>query len=217
MVDVAETMDATPLERQIDRGLADLSLTLAPAQRRQLGQYLLLLHKWNQAYNLTAVRQLEAMVPRHLLDSLAVLPFVTEGPLLDIGSGAGLPGIPIAIALPRLSVTLLDANAKKARFLRQAVLELGLANVSVVQTRVEQYRSERPFAMISSRAFAALPDMVAGSRHLLADGGRWLALKGQVPQAEIAALGPGYRVQVEPLAVPGEPAGARHLLLIEPV
>jgi len=174
--------------------------------------YLAELEKWNTAYSLTAVRQPEEMVTRHLLDSLVMLPWI-QGPLLDVGSGAGLPGIPLAIADPSLAVTVLDSNGKKARFLRHAVRTLKLANVTVVESRVEDYEVERPFAAITSRAFAALHDFVIGSGHLLAPGGRWLAMKGKLDHQETRHLPAGVGiVDIKPLTVPGL-AEARHLVI----
>jgi 16S rRNA (guanine527-N7)-methyltransferase len=204
---------AVALQERLAAGLTALGLAIDSRTQELLLEYLALLAKWNRAYNLTAVRDPHAMVSRHLLDSLAILPWVGHGPLLDLGSGAGLPGIPLAIARPGLRITMLDANAKKARFLRQAVAELGLRGVEVVQGRAEAFQPAQPYLTIVSRAFAALPEMVACSRHLLAQGGSWLAMKGRVPREEIAQLGLAYRTEIHPLEVPQEP-GERHLLVI---
>lgn len=207
----------TPTERntlhaQLHDGVAALGLTLpADAPARLLG-YLALLQHWNAAYNLTAVRDPAQMVTRHLLDSLAIAPFVQGDTLADLGSGAGLPGIPLAIAAPQRSVTLVDTNGKKARFLREAVRELGLDNVRVAQQRVEDVAGR--FDCITARAFASLADMLAWGGHLLADGGRWLAMKGRYPEDELAALPPGFRLQAaHRLRVPGLDA-ERHLLVL---
>lgn len=188
-------------------------LGLDGACRERLLAYLDLLSKWNRTYNLTAVRDPNVMVRRQLLDSLSILPWVDRGPVVDVGTGAGLPGIPLAIARPDLDFTLLDTNGKKTRFVQQAVNELGLANVEVVKSRVESLRPRAPFARITARAFATLADIVAGSAHLLADDGCWLAMKGAAPHAEIRDLPPGFDAAIEELRVPGE-IGARHLVII---
>ena len=164
--------------------------------------YLDLLAKWNRTYNLTAVRDPEDMVSRHLLDSLAVLPFVHGKNLADLGSGAGLPGIPLAIARPDLAVTLVESNGKKARFLREAIRSLPLTNVIVAQARVQD--TSGTFDTITARAFASLPDMLAWAGHLLAPNGRWLALKGRADPAELGAIPDDFRVvAVHELRVPG--------------
>lgn len=179
-----------------------MHLELAADAPARLLAYLELLAKWNRAYNLTAVRDPAEMVARHLLDSLAVLPFVHGPPLADIGSGAGLPGIPLAIAQPDLAVTLVESNGKKARFLREAVRTLPLPNVTVRETRVQD--AVGPFATVTARAFASLADMLAGGGHLLARDGRWLAMKGRIDRDEIAAVPGGFHVvAVHRLAVPG--------------
>nr|WP_242513262.1 16S rRNA (guanine(527)-N(7))-methyltransferase RsmG [Halochromatium salexigens] len=156
--------------------------------RDQLVQYVQLLARWNRAYNLTAVRDPREQVARHLLDSLAVLPWVGRGPVLDLGTGAGLPGIPLAIARPELAFTLLDSNGKKTRFVRQAVLELGLDQVEVIQSRLETYRPARKFATIVARALASLPDLYRGAQNMASDDARLLALKGRLAQDELNSL-----------------------------
>jgi 16S rRNA (guanine527-N7)-methyltransferase len=173
----------------------------ADAQAKLLA-YLDLLARWNRTYNLTAVRDPDDMVSRHLLDSLAVLPFVHGRSLADLGSGAGLPGIPLAIARPEIAVTLVESNGKKARFLREVIRSLPLANVAVAQARVQD--TPGAFDTITARAFASLPDMLAWGGHLLAPDGRWLALKGHVDAAELDAVPRGFRVaKVHELQVPG--------------
>lgn len=182
-----------------------------PVVERLLAYHALLV-KWNRAYNLTSVRDPDEMIGRHLLDSLSILPYVNDDDLLDVGTGPGLPGMVLALVRPHQSVTLLDSNGKKTRFLTQVKMELGVDNVSVVHSRLEAWEPGRDFPQISSRAFATLTDMVAKSAHLLAPGGRFLAMKGQFPQAEIDALPSGFQVdQVQVLTVPGT-AGARHLV-----
>ena len=200
---------------QLEQGLAGMGISATPGQQRLLLDYLALLEKWNRAFNLTAVRDPRKMVSRQLLDSLSILHLLEGERILDVGSGAGLPGIPLSILEPGRSFTLLDANSKKTRFLRQAKLELGLDNVEIEQARVEGFHPSRPFHVIASRAFASLPDMLALTRHLLAPGGCWLAMKGVVPQAEIESLGEGYRTEIQPLKVSGE-SGQRHGILIRP-
>lgn len=202
------------LKDQIDQGARALGIELPAVARDKLLAYLRLLEKWNRSYNLTAIRGLEEMVPRHLLDSLAVLPYVAGPRVLDIGSGAGLPGIPLACARPELLFTLLDSNAKKTRFLNQAVAELALANVSVVNARVEQFRPPEQFVTLLARAWTAIPDMLIRCRHLLAQGVRLLAMKGAYPKEELAAVPEeAYTWQVQRLTVPGLDA-ERHLVII---
>lgn len=198
---------------QLADGLNQLGLSLEEGQQDRLLDYLGLLLKWNQAYNLTAVRDPGVMVSRQLLDSLSILPWVRGPRVLDVGTGAGLPGIPLAIALPDLAFTLVDSNGKKVRFLRQAVMELGLTNVAAEQLRIESFRPPDLFDTITSRAFASLADFVACSGHLLADDGQWLAMKGPLAEAEAEDLGPGLRREILPLAVPGESA-TRHLVRV---
>ncbi len=202
---------------QLAQGLAQMGVDLAPTVQAKLISYAALLYKWNKTFSLTALREEEKAVSHHLLDSLAILPFVPEGNLLDVGSGGGMPGIPLAIARPELQVTLLDSNSKKTAFLRQAAIELALPNVAVHCGRVEQYHPAMGFAAITSRAFAELADFVSLSSHLLADGGRWLAMKGVWPQDEIARLPDDVAVEsVHPLVVPGVD-GERHLAVIQRV
>jgi len=185
-------------------------------QQQQMLGYLALLQKWNKAFNLTAIRDPEIMVSRQLLDSLSVHTLLRGNRVLDVGSGAGLPGIPLAIMNPQRAFTLLDTNSKKTRFLRQAKLELDVENILVEQVRVEQYQPRQPFDTITSRAFASLPDMVRLTRHLLAPGGCWLAMKGAVPVDELNAVGQEFRHEIHPLGVPGE-TGQRHGILLWPV
>lgn len=199
--------------RQLESGLAAMALPLDAAQRGALLAYLGMLAKWNRSYNLSAVRDPSSMVRRHLLDSLSILTWVDAGPVLDIGTGAGLPGIPLAIARPRLGFSLLDSNSKKTRFVQQVVGELGLANVEVIRERAERLARPRHYARITSRAFAGLAEMVIATRGLLAPGGRWLAMKGTLPEDELSMLPADVSAESIALEVPGEPA-SRHLVII---
>jgi 16S rRNA (guanine527-N7)-methyltransferase len=204
------------LARQLAQGVAQLGLALpGPAQQRLL-DYLALLQKWNKVYNLTAVREAPRMVSQHLLDCLAVAPHVGAAAILDVGSGAGLPGIPLALVLPDSQVTLLEANHKKAAFLKQAQIELKLGNVEVVCERVEAWRPGRRFEIVVSRAFSDLAEFVKLAGRHVAPGGRLAAMKGIFPHDEIAQLPQGWRLQqaVE-LTVPALRA-QRHLLLLTP-
>ena len=203
------------LEKLLQQGLSEMGLDLAAPVQKKLLNFLELLEKWNRAYNLTAVRDPEQMVPRHLLDSLTVLPYLQGPRVLDIGTGAGLPGIPLALARPDLEFTLLDSNAKKTRFATQALHDLGLKNVAVVQERVEKFHPETKFDTLIARAFASIPDMLAASRHLCATRGRFLVMKGVFPQEELAAVTDGYRAEVKALRIPGLDA-ARHLVILAP-
>jgi len=172
-----------------------------------------LLQKWNRTYNLTAVRDPADMVTRHVLDSLAVLPYLSGSSMIDVGTGAGLPGIPLAIARPLQSWTLLDANAKKTRFLTQAVGELHLNKVRAVNSRAEDYRPAEKFDTLVSRAFASIADMLACAGHLCAPGGRILAMKGTFPEKELADVPAGMAIDVRRLVVPGLDA-ERHLVVL---
>jgi 16S rRNA (guanine527-N7)-methyltransferase len=197
----------------LGNGLAELGISLPEAAQQKLLAFRDLLLKWNKTYNLTALRDPEQAISHHLLDSLAILPHVGGGPLLDVGSGGGLPGIPLAIARPELAVTVVDAVQKKATFLKQAAIQLGLKNVVAHHARVEDMAGQ--YAQISSRAFAELRLFVDLTRHLLVPGGRWLAMKGLRPDDEIAALPADVIVeQVVPLHVPGLDA-ERHLIILK--
>lgn len=194
-------------------GLNQLGLDLPADAQQKLLAFRDLLLKWNKTYNLTALRDPAQAISHHLLDSLAILPHVGDGPLLDVGAGGGLPGIPLAIARPALSVSMVDTVQKKATFLQQAAIELGLKNVAVHHARVEEMRGQ--YAQISSRAFAEIGLFIELTRHLQAPGGRWLAMKGVRPDDEIAALPADIVVEkVIPLHVPGLDA-ERHLILLK--
>ncbi|MHB1185995.1 16S rRNA (guanine(527)-N(7))-methyltransferase RsmG [Thiobacillus sp.] len=203
------------VEQQLAAGIAALGLTLPKGAEAKLLAYLALLDKWNRVYNLTAVRDAGRMVSHHLLDSLAAVPFFRGETVLDVGSGGGLPGIPLAIARPELQVTLIDSIAKKTAFLLQAKAELGLTNLQVVTGRVEGFRPEAGFDIITSRAFSDLREFVTLTRHLLKPGGGWLAMKGLYPNEEIAQLPAGVKVSADhALVVPGLEA-SRHLIVLE--
>ena len=210
------------VEQQLMAGIAALGLTLPGGAEAKLLAYLALLEKWNRVHNLTAVRGAERMVSHHLLDSLAAAPFFQGGAsdlirVLDVGSGGGLPGIPLAIARPELQVTLIDSVAKKTAFLLQAKAELGLNNVNVVTGRVEDFRPGTRFDVITSRAFSDLKEFVTLTRHLLEPAGRWLAMKGLMPHEEIAYMPDWVKVSANhALFVPGLEA-SRHLIVLGPV
>lgn len=215
-------MTAVPFPQAVpdtlDAGLVALDLD-APALAPPLLAYLALLARWNSAYNLTAIRDPRDMVTLHLLDSLAMHPFVADlaasnGTLADLGTGAGLPGIPLALAYPQLQVTLVESSGKKARFLREVVRTLGLGNIRVAQSRIEALDQRGAFDAITARALATLPLIVELGGPLLRPGGRLLAMKGARPLDEIAALPAGWQVQgVHPLRVPGLDA-ERHLVSV---
>ncbi|MEO8739441.1 MAG: 16S rRNA (guanine(527)-N(7))-methyltransferase RsmG [Casimicrobiaceae bacterium] len=199
-------------------GIDALGLELDPVARGKLGAYVALLEKWNRTHNLTAIRDPAQIITHHLLDSLSMLPHLPPGTgrrAIDVGSGGGMPGIPLAVARPELRMTLLDSNRKKTAFLEQAAIELPLANVEVVAGRVEDFAPRIAFDAVISRAYSALGNFVAQTRHLLAPGGQWLAMKGTLPREEIAALPASVRVVATPaLRVPGINA-ERHLVVME--
>jgi 16S rRNA (guanine527-N7)-methyltransferase len=199
--------------------VATEGLSLPPEAPQRLEAYLDLLLKWNRVYNLTAIRERERMVTHHLNDSLAVLPHLPDRPglsVLDVGSGAGLPGIPLAIARPRWRVTLLESSHKKASFLRQAAIELGISNVEVVGERVEAWTAPEPFDVVISRAFSDRSDFIRLAGRHAAAGGALYAMKGVLPHEELAQLPPGWRLtRAVELEVPGL-EGRRHLLVLEP-
>ncbi|HEX4942798.1 MAG TPA: 16S rRNA (guanine(527)-N(7))-methyltransferase RsmG [Usitatibacteraceae bacterium] len=203
------------IEARLADGLAAMGITLDAAAQAKLLAYVRLIEKWNKVHNLTAVRDPGQMVALHILDSLSVLAHVAGArTLLDVGSGAGLPGIPLAIARPDLAVTLLDASHKKATFLRQAKAELALANVEVACERVEKWHPAAPFDIVVSRAFAELAEFVEQAGHLVARDGTMLAMKGVNPIDEIARLPSSHRVgNVVELRVPSLDA-KRHLVFL---
>jgi len=203
----------------LERGLQTMGLALSASVEEQLLKYIELLVKWNRTYNLTAVRDPLAMVSHHLLDSLAVLPHLAfageRARVADIGSGAGLPGIPLALARPDWRVALVEANEKKAAFLQQAKIELALPNVQIHSGRAEEWRPAERFAVVISRAFAELAQFVTACKHLLAPDGVVAAMKGKDPREEISRLHGDYRCKVLKLEVPLV-EGERHLVLCEP-
>jgi len=205
----------TDLSSKLHAGLRELGQDPAAHPCERYLRYIDLLLKWNRAYNLTAVREPEPVLYRHVLDSLSILPFVRSGDCLDAGSGAGLPGLLLALARPADRWVLLDSNGKKVRFLEQAVMELGCRNVEAVQSRIEDYRPPRRFSTIVSRALGSLEEFSETAR-LLADEGVLLAMKGPDPEPEITAdLRRRMQVEVRPLAVPGAES-ARTLVILRP-
>jgi 16S rRNA (guanine527-N7)-methyltransferase len=194
-------------------GIDQMGLDVSRETQEKLLAYIALLQKWNKVYNLTAVRELREMVTLHLLDSLSVLPYVNTRNLLDVGSGAGLPGIVLAIVKPELQVTTIDTVQKKAIFMRHVKGELGIHNLDVVHSRVETYQTIEKFEVIISRAFSELAMFVKLTKHLLAENGAWLAMKGQVPHAELDCLDMKTK-KIVPLSVAGLGA-ERHLVILE--
>lgn len=199
-------------DEELERGITQLGITLSTDAQNKLLDYLALLHKWNKVYNLTAIRDPQRMVSNHLLDSLAVMPHLWPGQWLDVGCGAGLPGVVLAVAQPDWRFTLLDSNSKKTGFVQQAVIELGLQNVNVQCARVEEWQPAERFDGIISRAFTGLGDFLRSTRHLIAPQGRWAAMKG-APEQELAGVPEECRVEsIIPLQVPGLRA-ARSLVI----
>ncbi|CDZ76332.1 Ribosomal RNA small subunit methyltransferase G [Legionella massiliensis] len=200
---------AASLEELLSKGLEQLGLALAA---NPLMSYLLLLQKWNKTYNLTAVRDLDVMITRHLFDSLAILPWIRGKHVLDVGTGAGFPGIPLALAKPDTQFVLLDSNGKKTRFLQEIKRRLQLDNVEVIQSRAENYHPSVDFDTVTSRAFSELAQMLKWTHHLIGTNGIWLAMKGRYPETELASISLPY--QVHPYTVPGLD-GERCCVIIE--
>ncbi len=213
----AQPMGAAPWGRAAKRlhtGLQALGLAADADTETRLLSYLETLARWNRVFNLTAIHDPEDMVERHILDSLAILPYLPAGRLLDIGSGAGLPGIPIAVLQARRSVTLLDRSRKRMDFLTEVVARLALTQVALAHGRVEDHAPEAPYAVITARAFASLNDIALSAGRLLAQGGVIAAMKGALPTEEIAAVAPPFTIQaVHALEVPGL-AAKRHLVVL---
>ncbi|MCY4046483.1 MAG: 16S rRNA (guanine(527)-N(7))-methyltransferase RsmG [Cellvibrionales bacterium] len=205
------------LARQIHQKAALLPVEVSEAQSLLMAKYLRLLEKWNSAFNLTAIRQIDEMLDRHLIDSLSIAPFIDCDRLLDVGTGPGLPGIPLSIMQPNMSVTLLDSNGKKTRFLNQAKLELNLT-VDVIHARVESFKPQMQFTGIVSRAFTSLDDMLEKTRHLLSDHGKLFAMKGKYPSDELAELNSKWnreRIRIESIDWQGLDS-ERHLVIFSP-
>jgi len=204
------------LAQKLAQGISELGLELSPQVQQKLLDYVALLQKWNKVYNLTSIRDAEQMISHHLLDSLAVLPHLWPGKWLDVGCGAGLPGLVLAIARPEWKFSLLDSNSKKTSFVQQAIIELGMQNVKVCCARVEEMQAEEKYDGIISRAFADTVVFVTLTRHLLAEKGRWAAMKG-TPEQELLHL-PGDVVveRIIPLSVSGLDA-ARCLVLLKAI
>jgi 16S rRNA (guanine527-N7)-methyltransferase len=207
---------SAPHAAVLTQGAIELGIRLSELQHSQLLAYLALLIKWNKAYNLTAVRNPDEMVSRHLLDSLSLVPYVAEAGdnWLDVGSGGGMPGIPLAIMFPERQFSLLDSNGKKTRFLTQVKHELMLANQQVIHSRAEAFKPARPFSGICSRAFSSLADFTGWTRHLGDEHSQWLAMKGAQPLDELQQLPSDFRlIATHMLKVPGC-QGQRHLLIL---
>jgi 16S rRNA (guanine527-N7)-methyltransferase len=207
----AKTAEAAELEAAIDRGASALGQELPAGAAARLARLILLLAKWSRAYNLTAVRRPGDMVTEHVLDALSIRPWLEGRRIADVGTGAGLPGLVLAVTEPAREFTLVDASSKKLRFVRQAVAELGLGNVAVVHARVEDYAPEAGFDTVICRAFAPLPRFVESSAHLITGHGKLLAQKGLSPDDELGALPPGWAAAAEPVTVPGL-AKTRHVV-----
>ena len=203
------------LNENIAAQLAANGYDYTPAIHLRLAHYLQLLDKWNQVFNLTAVRKIADMVPLHLLDSLAISPYLHGSRIIDVGTGAGLPGIPLALTQPEKTFVLLDSNGKKTRFLTQIKAELALPNVTVAQARVEDFIPDERFDSIGSRAFSSIPVMLAKTQHLAAPDGQFIAMKGTLPQAELTQLAAAFHVlNVHQLTINGLPA-QRHVVCIK--
>lgn len=206
--------DSLSLIKQLRNGAKKMGVAVSEVQIDQLIDYLILFDKWNKTYNLSAVREVSQMVDRHLLDSLSVVPYIDGENIIDVGTGGGLPGIPLSIMFPSKEFTLLDSNGKKTRFLFQVKTQLGLKNVQIENSRVESYRPESLFDGVISRAFSNLKDMTDNCQHLLKPNGVFYAMKGQYPQHELSDMEKHYKVsQSYSLRVPGE-EGQRHLLVL---
>lgn len=207
---------AQTLQNDIGQGAKSLGLDLSPVQADLLTRYVLLLNKWNKAYNLTAIRDPREMVFRHIVDSLSIVPHISGAAILDVGSGPGLPGVVLAIMYPDKKFTTLDSNGKKTRFMLQAKLDLQLDNLEVANSRVESFQVDTPFDAITSRAFSSLVNMVDGTKHLLSLSGVYLAMKGLYPEEELKELMGRDEIELvgcEPLKVPGTD-GDRHLVIL---
>lgn len=212
----------TELRSQLVRGAVEMSVALNDEQIEKLLAYVREFEKWNKAYNLSAVRDIRQMVARHLLDSLSVVPWFTANKkfsaarIIDVGTGGGLPGIPLAIMFPEKQFTLLDSNGKKTRFLFQVKTLLGLTNVTVENRRVEEFQPAQKFNAVISRAFASLQDMTDGCTHLLEADGIFLAMKGLFPQDELTLIADKISLLESSKLLVAETDGERHLLVLQP-
>ncbi len=210
------------LRAQLIRGATEMSVALSESQIEKLLAYVREFEKWNKAYNLSAVRDIRQMVARHLLDSLSVVPWFTSNKnfsaarIIDVGTGGGLPGIPLAIMFPQKQFALLDSNGKKTRFLFHVKTLLGLTNVTVENRRVEEFQPEQKFDAVISRAFASLQDMTDGCVHMLAPGGIFLAMKGVFPQDELTPIADNIELLESVKLLVAETDGERHLLVLQP-
>ncbi|XOV80034.1 MAG: 16S rRNA (guanine(527)-N(7))-methyltransferase RsmG [Aestuariibacter sp.] len=203
------------IAEKFDQAVALTNIEVTSEQKQKLLQFLGLLDKWNKAYNLTSVRDPEKMLYTHILDSIAIAPFLREDSYIDVGTGPGLPGIPLAIMCPEKSFVLLDSLGKRVRFMTQVKHELQLSNIAPVQSRVQDFQPEKPFDGVLSRAFASLKDMLHWCSHLVDSDGKFLALKGQYPHEEIAQLSTDYTIETElRVQVPGLDA-ERHLITLK--
>lgn len=203
------------MQQRLQQLLEQVDIELTPHQLAQQVALVEQLHKWNKAYNLTSVRDPQQMLSRHIIDSLVVLPFLHGSRFIDVGTGPGLPGLPLAIARPDWHFVLLDSLGKRIRFIRQVCHLLNITNVTAVQSRVEDYHDQQQFDGVISRAFASLNDMLSWCQHLPNADGCFYALKGQYPSDELAALDSAYEVNaVTKLQVP-EVEGERHLVTIK--
>ena len=180
------------IQRQSESGLKDLDLNVEATDK--LARFVMLMDKWNKAYNLTSVRNAEDMVPRHILDSIVVMPHLEGTRFIDVGTGPGLPGLPLAIAMPHCHFTLLDSNGKRTRFMFQAALELGLDNIEIINSRVEAYQPAQPYDGVLSRAFASLSDMLRWCAHLPGPNGKFFALKAHLSEDELSEVPKSFKV-----------------------
>jgi 16S rRNA (guanine527-N7)-methyltransferase len=208
-------MSLSPNQQELELGIKTLGLNCSTHQVEQLIAYLEMLQRWNKAYNLTAIREPIQMVRLHLLDSLAVHPFIKDAKdIIDVGTGPGLPGIPLAILNPDINFTLLDSNGKKTRFLFQAINDLSLANAKEINQRVEKHQPEQLFDIVLSRAFSSISDMLTQCNHLVCDSGYFLAMKGKKPDSELSQIAKDYKVvDLSQINVP-QVDSERHLIKI---
>ncbi|GAA0860255.1 16S rRNA (guanine(527)-N(7))-methyltransferase RsmG [Aliiglaciecola litoralis] len=207
----------TQLLTAFDKVTQPLALEITEDQRQKLVDFVLMINKWNKAYNLTSVRDPQDMLVKHIVDSIVVAPFLTKQRYIDVGTGPGLPGIPLSIMHPDKHFVLLDSLGKRVRFMKQAKFELGLDNIEPVQSRVEQYQPDVPLDIVLSRAFASIKDMLHWCQHLVDSQGEFFALKGQFPEQEIALLPDGFEmIESIELAIPML-EGDRHLIKIRKV